>query len=160
MLGNLHDECLARKVTLATAESCTGGLISSVLTSKSGSSAYFLGGVCSYSNEVKTKLLGVPAELIKKMGAVSDEVAKAMAEGACDFSGADYTVSVTGIAGPGGGTQSKPVGTIYCAWTTANGTDVERLQLKGDRDSIRAQTCLIALAGLLSRILMNSKEVS
>ena len=160
ILGKLHETCLTRKVTLATAESCTGGLLSAILTSKSGSSAYFLGGVCAYSNEMKTKILGVPAEWIAEAGAVSEPVAKSMAEGARAFSGADFTVAVTGIAGPGGGTSEKPVGTVYCAWATDKGTDGQRLQLFGDRDSIRAQTCLIALAGLISRILSNSQEVS
>ena len=160
MLDKVHTTCLDRKVTLATAESCTGGLLSAILTSRSGSSAYFLGGVCSYSNDIKIKILAVPDALIAKAGAVSELVAKSMAEGARAFSGADYTVSVTGIAGPGGGSVEKPVGTVYCAWTSDKGTEVERLQLKGNRDSIRAQTCLIALAGLLSRILSNSQEVS
>jgi len=160
ILIKLHETCLTRKITLATAESCTGGLISAILTSKSGSSAYFLGGVCSYSNETKTKLLNVPADLIVEAGAVSEDVAKLMAEGARAFSGADFAVSVTGIAGPGGATPGKPVGTVYCAWAMDKTTEVERLQLHGDRDSIRAQTCLIALAGLYSRIVTNSKEVS
>ncbi|MBC7532170.1 MAG: CinA family protein [Oligoflexus sp.] len=156
----LHETCLRRKVTLTTAESCTGGLISAILTSTAGSSAYFLGGVCCYSNELKTKLLSVPANLIAETGAVSDLVAKSMAEGARSLSGADFAISVTGIAGPGGGGPDKPVGTVYCAWANAKSVDVERLQLHGDRDSIRAQTCLIALAGLYSRILTHFEEVS
>lgn len=160
LLGKLHEICLRRKVTLSTAESCTGGLISAILTSKSGSSAYFLGGVCSYSNELKTKLLNVPAELIAEAGAVSDLVAKSMAEGVRTLSGADFAISITGIAGPGGAVPGKPVGTVYCAWAMAGATEVERLQLHGDRDSVRAQTCLIALAGLYSRILTMSEEVS
>jgi PncC family amidohydrolase len=159
-LGKLHEICLRRKVTLSTAESCTGGLISAILSSQSGSSAYFLGGVCSYSNELKTKLLNVPAEMIAEAGAVSELVAKSMAEGMRTLSGADFAISITGIAGPGGAVPGKPVGTVYCAWAMAGNTDVERLQLQGDRDSIRAQTCLIALAGLYSRILTKSEEVS
>lgn len=160
ILSKLHETCLRRKVTLTTAESCTGGLISALLTSKAGSSAYFLGGVCSYSNELKTTLLDVPANVIIEAGAVSDLVAKSMAKGARERTGADYAISVTGIAGPGGGSPGRPVGTVYCAWATAKSVDVERLQLHGDRDSIRAQTCLIALAGLYSRILTHSEEVS
>ncbi len=159
ILVKVHETCLQRKLTLVTAESCTGGLLSAILSSKSGSSAYFSGGVCSYSNELKTKLLNVPAAVIAEAGAVSELVAKLMAEGARAFSGADFGISITGIAGPGGATPGKAVGTVYCAWAMDKSTEVERLQLHGDRDSIRAQTCLIALAGLYSRILTNSEEV-
>ncbi len=160
VLSKLHEACLRRKVTLIAAESCTGGLISALLTSKAGSSAYFLGGICSYSNELKTKLLNVPAKLIDEAGAVSDLVAKSMAEGARSLSGADLAISVTGIAGPGGGSPGKAVGTVFCAWATAENVEVVRLQLHGDRNSIRAQTCLIALAGLYSRILTLSEELT
>ncbi len=102
VLQKLHEHCLTSKTTLATAESCTGGLISSLLTSKSGSSAYFLGGVCSYSNEAKIRILGVAEGLIREHGAVSELVAKEMAEKALLVFESDFAVSVTGIAGPGG----------------------------------------------------------
>ncbi len=152
ILGELHKLCLERKVKLATAESCTGGLISSLITAMSGSSNYFQGGVCSYSNEAKHKILGVPWELIEAHGAVSSEVAKAMAIGVRNSFNADYSVSVTGIAGPGGGTPIKPVGTVYLGFSSEGAIDFELLQLKGDRNSIRTQTCLFALAGLHKRI--------
>lgn len=153
VLTKLHELLIDRKITLATAESCTGGLLSSLLTEKSGSSRYFLGGVCSYSNEAKHKLLAVPEELILNHGAVSELVAKSMAEGARTSFAADYSVSVTGIAGPGGGTREKPVGTVFVAFSRKSKIEVERLQLSGDRDAIRAQTCLFALANLYQRIL-------
>ncbi len=152
ILAALHTDCQHFRLTLGTAESCTGGLLSALLTRTAGSSTYFLGGVCSYSNEAKTTMLGVPADLIRSRGAVSSEVAEAMVRGALDRLGSDYAIAVTGIAGPGGGTSEKPVGTVYCAWGSKDGVDIERLQLQGDRDSIRAQTCLIALAGLQKRI--------
>ncbi len=153
VLHQLHALCLARNATIATAESCTGGLISALLTSLPSSSSYFLGGVCSYSNESKSNLIRVPAELIRKHGAVSESVAKSMAEGARAVFDADYSVAVTGIAGPGGGTIDKPVGTVFVSFYAKGVITVEHLSLQGDRDSIRAQTCLFALAGLYQRIL-------
>lgn len=153
VLKQLHELLILHKLTLSTAESCTGGLISSLLTNMSGSSQYFLGGVCSYSNESKHKLLNVPEDLILKHGAVSEIVAKSMAEGARTSFAAHYSIAVTGIAGPGGGTPDKPVGTVFVAFCLDRKTKVERLQLSGDRDSIRAQICLFALANLYQRIL-------
>jgi PncC family amidohydrolase len=153
LLSQLHELCLVRKLTIATAESCTGGLISALLTSLPGSSAYFRGGVCSYSNEAKCRLIGVSAELIRNLGAVSENVAKSMAEGARKVFDADISVAVTGIAGPGGGSAEKPVGTVYVGFATQSATEVLRLSLDGDRDSIRAQTCLFALSELYQLIL-------
>ncbi len=109
----LHDILIQRKLTLSTAESCTGGFVGHRLTSLSGSSAYYMGGVISYSNEIKTKVLGVPAELISTHGAVSEPVARSMKEGVLDRFGTDLSISTTGIAGPTGGTPEKPVGTIW-----------------------------------------------
>ena len=160
VLSKIHESCGQHRFTLATAESCTGGLLSALLTSRSGSSSYFIGGICSYSNEMKSTLLGVSAELIMQHGAVSESVAKAMAIGIRHTSRATFSVAVTGIAGPGGGSLEKPVGTVYCAWASEKSVDVERLQLQGDREAIRGQTCLIALAGLEQRLLSLSKEVS
>lgn len=159
VLHKLHELCLGRKVTLASAESCTGGLISSLITMKSGSSAYFLGGVCAYSNAAKCKLLSVPAELIVQHGAVSGLVARLMAEGARQTFAADFAVSVTGIAGPGGGSSEKPLGTVFVSFSREGATDVEHLNLSGDRDSIRSQTCLFALSGLYDRILLHTGVV-
>jgi nicotinamide-nucleotide amidase len=125
------------RATIAVAESCTGGLLAERLTSLPGSSAYFLGGVTCYSNEMKTNLVGVPAEMIAAKGAVSPEVALALADGIRRRSGATVGLGVTGIAGPGGGTPEKPVGLVYLA-IKANGASRERrLQLPGDRDRIR-----------------------
>lgn len=104
---------LAKHLTLATAESCTGGLIGGALTSVPGSSAWYLGGVVAYANRLKTGLLGVPEDVLARHGAVSPQTARAMAQGILDLTGADLAVSVTGIAGPGGGSPQKPVGLVY-----------------------------------------------
>jgi len=123
--------------TIATAESCTAGLLSSHLTRIPGASVAFLGGISAYANEVKTSLLGVPAELIEAEGAVSDSVARAMAKGARACIGADLGIGITGIAGPGGGTEAKPVGTVFVALETADGTYVRALRLGSDRARVR-----------------------
>jgi nicotinamide-nucleotide amidase len=145
----------ARRWMLATAESCTGGLIAAACTSVAGSSDWFERGIVSYSNEAKTELLGVPAALIAQHGAVSEEVACAMAQGALDRSQAQIAVAVTGIAGPGGATPGKPVGTVWMA-TACSGEPVSAtlLQLKGDRAAVRVQTvahALNALNGMLGQ---------
>ena len=139
----------ARGLMLAAAESCTGGLIAAACTSLSGSSDWFERGVVTYSNAAKTELLGVPAELIDQHGAVSAEVARAMAEGALARSNAQLAVAVTGIAGPTGGSPAKPVGTVWMAIAgTGRATRVELLQLQGDRASVRRQTVERALQAL------------
>ena len=111
----LQELSLERRITVGTAESCTGGLIGHALTAIAGSSAYYLGGVVSYSDDSKVRLLGVPPEAIERHGAVSAQVAVAMAEGARERLGCSYAVAVTGVAGPGGGTVAKPVGLTYVA---------------------------------------------
>ncbi len=111
----LIERCRSERLTLATAESCTGGLIAGAITEMPGASDVFGWGVVTYSNDAKTRLLGVPAALIETHGAVSDEVAIAMVEGALERSGADIAVAVTGIAGPGGGSAEKPVGLVHLA---------------------------------------------
>jgi nicotinamide-nucleotide amidase len=123
--------------TLATAESCTGGMVAERLTSIPGSSRSFLGGVVVYSNDLKTSLAGVPSPLILQHGAVSSAVAKSMAEGIRRRTGATYGVSITGIAGPGGGTEEKPVGLVYVAVADEKETEVVERNLVGDRDRIR-----------------------
>jgi len=123
--------------TLAIAESCTGGLAAELVTRISGSSAYFLGGVVAYANAVKTSLLGVPAELLAQHGAVSAEVARAMAEGVRQRLGADFGLAFTGIAGPTGGTEQKPVGLVHWALSSAAGTEARERVFVGDRLAIR-----------------------
>ncbi len=134
---------------LATAESCTGGLIAAACTDLAGSSDWFERGVVSYSNEAKTELLGVPAELIAQHGAVSGEVVRAMADGIVSRSRAHIAVAVTGIAGPGGGSQAKPVGTIWIAIALrGQPAAATLLQLKGDRSAVRQQTVAWAMRAL------------
>ncbi|WP_237216814.1 CinA family protein [Falsiroseomonas oryziterrae] len=137
----------AKGLTLATAESCTGGLIAAALTAIPGSSATVLAGYVTYSNDAKTRLVGVPATMLATHGAVSDPVARQMAEGALADSGADIAVSCTGIAGPSGGSAAKPVGLVFigCA-RRGRTTRAERHVFPGDRGAIRAATVDAALA--------------
>ena len=149
----LVDALQARQLTVASAESCTGGWIAKSITDVPGSSGCFGYGLVSYSNAAKRSLLGVPSQTLDRYGAVSEETVVAMALGALAESGADLSIAVSGIAGPDGGTPDKPVGTVWFAWArqAAAGPRVEsRLEnLRGDRDAIRSQTVAIALAGLL-----------
>jgi nicotinamide-nucleotide amidase len=137
----------ARGLTLATAESCTGGLIAAALTAIPGSSATVLAGYVTYSNDAKTRMVGVPQAMLAADGAVSEPVARHMAEGARDGSGADIAVSCTGIAGPSGGSAAKPVGLVFigCA-ARGRETLVERHVFPGDRAAIRAATVAAAFA--------------
>ena len=154
MVDALAEVLRARGLHLATAESCTGGLIAAACTSIAGSSDWFERGVVSYSNEAKTELLGVPAALITRHGAVSAEVARAMAEGALVHSSADMSVAVTGIAGPGGGTPDKPVGTVWLALARrGQPAQATLLQLQGSRSEIREQTVDRALQLVLSSLM-------
>jgi PncC family amidohydrolase len=143
---------LERSLTLATAESCTGGLIGYSLTEIPGSSEYYLGGVISYSNAAKIEQLGVPAKTIDQHGAVSAQTAVAMAEGARRRFGADYGISVTGVAGPGGGSDEKPVGLVYVAVADAGGDEVRRHQRHGERHDNRLESARVCLELLLERI--------
>lgn len=138
-----------RNWLLATAESCTGGGVAQAITEVAGSSEWFDCGFVTYSNTSKTELLDVSDALIALHGTVSEEVAAAMAEGAVANSSAHAAVSTTGIAGPGGGVPGKPVGTVCFAWAIDGHTHTERLVLHGDRHSIREQTVVHALQGLL-----------
>ena len=142
VLGGL---LLKRGLTLALAESCTGGLVSSQVTGVAGSSSYFLGGVVSYANSMKEQALGVPPELLERHGAVSREVAMAMAQGLHKLSRADLCLSVTGIAGPSGGTADKPVGTVYMGLHSPQGVQAQRFQFSGDRQKIQAITAQTGL---------------
>ncbi len=141
--------CRSKKLMLATAESCTGGLIASLITAIEGSSDVFDRGFVTYSNDAKTDCLGVPISLINKFGAVSKQVAKAMADGALANSGAHLSLSVTGIAGPGGGTQEKPVG-LVCIGSALIRSDtiVEKHIFSGDRDAVRNKTVAQAITML------------
>ncbi|MEI6182094.1 MAG: CinA family protein [Polynucleobacter sp.] len=145
---------LARGWTLALAESCTGGLVCATLTELSGSSEWFERGYITYSNQSKTECLGVPTGLIESHGAVSEPVVRAMAQGAQRNAGANVGVSITGVAGPTGGTAEKPVGTVCFGWTIPNtaGENVTASQTKlfsGDRQAIRQQATEYVLAGLV-----------
>jgi len=138
--------------TLATAESCTGGLLASRITDVPGASEVFCGGVVAYNNAMKMSLLGVGEEVLRAHGAVSPETAAAMAEGACKCLGADLAAGVTGIAGPGGGTTEKPVGLVYIAVAGADGTRVARHEFSGCRAEVKAQSVEAALAMLLEEL--------
>lgn len=137
---------------LATAESCTGGLIAGACTDLAGSSNWFERGFVTYSNAAKTELLGVDAALIDQFGAVSEAVARAMAEGALRHSRAQVSVAVTGVAGPTGGSPDKPVGTVWFGWATPAGVFAEHQCFEGDRAAVRQATVAHALAGLLARL--------
>jgi nicotinamide-nucleotide amidase len=153
------DLCRERGLTLATAESCTGGLVAAALTAIPGSSDVFLGAVVAYADEVKIGKLGVPTDLLARQGAVSAETARAMASGARSRFGADVAVSVTGIAGPGGGTVEKPVGLVYVHAEGPEGRRTADFQLPGDRDSIRRRAAVTALH-LVRRLLTQSRDES
>ena len=153
------DLCRARGLTLATAESCTGGLVAARLTSVPGSSDVVLGGVVAYANEVKERELGVPADVLAEHGAVSAEVAAALARGARERLGADVAVSVTGVAGPGGGTPEKPVGLVYLHAEGPGGSLAREFDFPGDRASIRARSVVIALH-LVRTLLTRSSDDS
>lgn len=139
-------------MTVATAESCTGGLVAGRITSVPGASAMFMGGVVSYANAVKRDMLGVPQEVLDRVGAVSAECAEAMARGARARLKAGVAVSVTGIAGPDGGSPQKPVGLVYLGVASAAGVRTECFRLSGDRESIRGQAVERALEVLLEAV--------
>jgi nicotinamide-nucleotide amidase len=139
----------ARGITVATAESCTGGLIAGAITGIPGSSAVLTHGFVTYSNAAKTEMLGVPAGLIDAVGAVSEAVARRMADGARQKSGADVAVSVTGIAGPDGGTAQKPVGTVWFGLAGKDGVTTYHRVFAGGRDAVRAASVTLALELLL-----------
>ncbi len=145
----LQGRCLGRRLTVAVAESCTGGLVAATITAVAGSSGYFLGGVVSYADTAKASLLGVPEATLGAHGAVSAQVAVAMATGARARFASDLAVSITGVAGPDGGSAEKPVGLTYVGLAGPAGTDVRRLQLDGDRAGNREAAAQAALAWLL-----------
>jgi len=132
---------IEKNITLATAESCTGGMLGKLITEVPGASKIYGFGFITYANEAKISVLGVNSETLEKHGAVSEQTALEMATGALRVSGADIAVSITGIAGPGGGTKEKPVGLVYVAIADKETAEVKRLLLNGDRESIRKETC-------------------
>ena len=135
---------------ITTAESCTGGWIAQAITEIPGSSAWFDRGFVTYSNNAKVQMIGVNPQTLAQYGAVSAEVAQQMAAGALANSESDWAIAVTGIAGPDGGSEEKPVGTVYVAWQSKIGfSKVERLQLSGNRHQIRRQTVILAMEGML-----------
>ncbi len=152
LLSRAHDLLLRSKLTVAVAESCTGGLLGAALTELPGASAYFLGGVLAYSYELKTSLLGVDAQLIAEYGAVSAETATAMARGVVGLAGADVGIAVTGIAGPLGGTPSKPVGTTYVALALPGSEQVSAFWWGGSRDENRRSSVEAALQMLVTAL--------
>ena len=148
----LAQALLARSWRMACAESCTGGLVAAACTSLAGSSHWFDRGFVTYSNEAKVQMLGVDAALIAQHGAVSEAVVRAMAQAARDRSGAQIAVSVSGVAGPGGGTATKPVGLVWFAWATAEHTRAEGVRFAGDRSAVRDAAVLHALRVTLSEV--------
>ena len=148
----LQAASLARGATVALAESCTGGMVAAALTAVPGSSGYFLGGVVSYADEAKRDLLGVDAAVLAAHGAVSAQVARAMAEGARARFGASVAAAVTGIAGPDGGSDEKPVGLTYVAVADDAGVDVRRVVWPGDRAANRLDSAVAVLEALLARV--------
>jgi nicotinamide-nucleotide amidase len=148
----LGDRLKRAHAVLATAESCTGGWAAQAVTSVAGSSAWFDRGFVAYSNAAKEELLGVKPQTLERHGAVSEETAREMAQGALRASRANIAVSITGIAGPGGGTPDKPVGTVCFAWADGNVLRSETRRLAGDRESVRRQSVILALEGVLKAL--------
>ena len=144
---------LAGKTRLATAESCTGGLVAKLLTDRAGSSAWFERGLITYTNQAKQELLGVPASIFESVGAVSGECVAAMAAGLLQQAPVEWALSVSGIAGPGGGTADKPVGTVWFGWAERGGpASTECHRFDGDREAVREAAARQALIGLLQRM--------
>ena len=141
---------LSRNWTVSLAESCTGGLVCATLTELAGSREWFERGYITYSNQAKVECLGLPSQLIESNGAVSEQVAKAMAEGARINSGSNVAISITGIAGPSGGSVEKPVGTVCFGWATENQTLTKTIHFDGDRQMIRQQAVEFALTELIA----------
>lgn len=152
IVQELAETLRQRGWVLCTAESCTGGLIAGACTDLAGSSDWFDRGFVTYSNAAKTELLGVPSALIDQHGAVSEPVARAMAEGALTHSHAQLSLAVTGVAGPTGGSADKPVGTVWFSWRVDGETSSECCRFEGDRAAVRTATVAHALHGLVARL--------
>ena len=153
-------QLLSRGEWLATAESCTGGWVAQSITAIAGSSAWFDRGFVTYSNVAKQEMLGVSEATLERHGAVSEATARAMAQGAIAHSRADWAIAITGIAGPGGGSPEKPVGTVCFAWAQRDGgCEAQTCAFAGDRAAVREQSVIHALRGLLARIEASFLEV-
>ena len=148
----LGERLKAANAMLVTAESCTGGWAAQVVTSVAGSSAWFERGFVTYSNAAKQELLGVSAQTLRQHGAVSEETAREMARGALQRSRATVGLSITGVAGPSGGTREKPVGTVCFAWSRGGEVRSETRHFSGDRESVRRQSVILALDGVLKTL--------
>ncbi|MBN0986984.1 CinA family protein [Amphritea pacifica] len=157
LVKTLAQLALDKQIRIATAESCTGGWVAQEMTALAGSSDWFECGFVTYSNEAKTHMLGVPEALFISDGAVSEAVVKAMAKGAVDNSRATLSVSISGVAGPGGGTPQKPVGMVWMAWYL-EGSEVQSrcFQLSGDRHAVRRSAVKEALKGLIKQLAKNT----
>ena len=156
LVEQLAELAIQQNIMLATAESCTGGGIATAMTALAGSSAWFDAGFVTYSNEAKNRMLNVPMAVIETHGAVSESVVEAMTAGAVANSQAQLSVAVSGVAGPGGGTESKPIGTVWIAWRSASESVTQLYQFNGDRDSVRLQTVEQALSGLVKLLNKNT----
>ena len=152
ILESLHDLCVSKGISVAIAESCTSGLIASKLTLKSGSSSFFKGGIIAYQNDIKIKILGVDEQAILQYTEVSTEVVKQMAEGVRKSFSVDYSIATSGYAGPSGGTNNNPIGTVFIAISSASGVDVERFIFSGDRQGIVSQASEKSLSLLYDAI--------
>lgn len=152
LAARVGEGCLALGARIATVESCTGGLLGHLITETPGSSAYYVGGFVTYADDAKQAMVGVPAEVLRAHGAVSAQTAMAMAVGGRDRTGAEIGLSVTGIAGPDGGTAAKPVGLTYIAVADADGTQVRRYTWAGSRAENKRETARAALEFVLERI--------
>jgi len=150
LVPQIAEILLSRGEMLACAESCTGGLLCKTLTDVAGSSAWFERGLVTYSNLSKVQLLGVPSTTVALHGAVSEQTVRAMAEGLVRHTPADWGVAITGVAGPGGGSRDKPVGTVWIGWSRrGQPAQIEQFRFKGERDQIRKQSLAAGLKGLL-----------
>jgi len=154
LAGKVGDALKARKLMLATAESCTGGWVGQVVTMVPGSSNWFDRGFVTYTNDAKREMLGVPAETLKKFGAVSEQTVRAMIKGTLSRSKAHVAVAVSGVAGPDGGSPGKPVGTVCLAWGKKKGAPSHSVMrhYSGDRDAVRRQSVIDALEGVLALV--------
>ena len=160
LASQLGQQLLLRRWRVATAESCTGGGVAAAITSVPGSSAWFEYGLVTYANAAKVKLLGVDPGVLQAQGAVSEAVVCQMVQGALGLSGADLAVAISGIAGPDGGTTTKPVGTVWFAWGAANGWLVsQRAHFTGERQAIQHQAVAEAIRGLLRYLAENKNTV-